>query len=310
MSKKLSTNTRGLAFMKQGKEKKILEELSKETKTKESEEHWINPNFKKTYNVPNKVIIEDKNPSFLRINDSEAGRKTFGDVKKNKKMFEYSDKLNLKTTTSTRLTEVISDYPKNAKSLSDLVKSVLEKIPTNVEHKHTYQHDNYNLNYKCNGHFTYFCLTSDDFPLRVTFSFLDDLETNHMRTRTTQKNFSSLIKDKMAHFNNLDHDSISVLKKKVDDTKEVMLENIDKVISRGTDLDELVEKTESISVKSKKFSKDAKTLKIKTMYRNIVFVTFCIIFTIVLIAIGIFVLIWILCGFPDFYRCEKLFTKK
>jgi hypothetical protein len=64
--------------------------------------------------------------------------------------------------------EIVADHPKNAKALSDLVKGMLEKIPTNVEHKHTYEHENYNLNYKCNGHFVYFCLTAQEFPLRVT----------------------------------------------------------------------------------------------------------------------------------------------
>ena len=94
--------------MKQGKEKKILEELSKETKTKESEEHWINPNYKSTYNIPNKVIIEDKNPSFFEtkstsINIEEVGKKTFGDVKKTKKLFEYEKNLNLPKSKTNRL---------------------------------------------------------------------------------------------------------------------------------------------------------------------------------------------------------------
>jgi AAA15 family ATPase/GTPase len=158
--------------------------------------------------------------------------------------------------------EILADYPKNAKALSDLVKGTLEKIPTNVEHKHTYEQENYNFNYKCNGHFVYYCLTAQDFPLRVTFAFLDDLEANHLRTRTNKNtNLNNLIKDKMAHFNNLDNDQISKLKKKVDDTKSVMLENIDKIVDRGTDLDELVKQTDSLSVKSKQFSKGAKDLR-------------------------------------------------
>jgi hypothetical protein len=75
--------------MKQKKEKDTFEENSK---SKESGEYWVNPEYKAVQNVPNKIIIEDKNPFFIE-NNSE-GKKTYGEAKKSKKLFEYADKIN------------------------------------------------------------------------------------------------------------------------------------------------------------------------------------------------------------------------
>jgi hypothetical protein len=81
--------------MKQKKEKETFEENSK---SKESGEYWVNPEYKAVQNVPNKIIIEDKNPFFIE-NNSE-GKKTYGETKK-QKMFEYEDRINTPSTSTT-----------------------------------------------------------------------------------------------------------------------------------------------------------------------------------------------------------------
>lgn len=198
----------------------------------------------------------------------------------------------------------LGQYPSNKKNITDTAKIILSKIPA-TEHKQSYSHELYNFHYKCSGEFVYMCITTQDFPLRISFAFLDDIELHHLRTRDSS-GFDFLIRDKMAHFNNLDNDKISALKKDVDFTKEILLQNVEKVIDRGVKLDQLVEDSNSLSNTSIKFAKKGKTLASRMCWRNILIV-------IVLAAvalIGLFFIIWFICEFPNFSRCEKWFSKK
>jgi synaptobrevin family protein YKT6 len=55
-----------------------------------------------------------------------------------------------------------------------------------------------------------------------------------------------------------DYDKISKVKAELDEVKEIMTRNIETVIGRGEQLDELVKKSEDLSAKSKSFYKASK----------------------------------------------------
>lgn len=55
-------------------------------------------------------------------------------------------------------------------------------------------------------------------------------------------------------------DNISKIQKDLDETREVMVQNIEKVIARGEKLDDLLDKTNDLSESSKVFAKRAKNM--------------------------------------------------
>jgi vesicle-associated membrane protein 7 len=201
-------------------------------------------------------------------------------------------------------TEILSQYPTNKKNITDTVVTILTKIPT-IPHKHSYNHEVYVFHYKCTGNFTYLCISTKDFPLRLSFSFLDDIETQHARSKDASSlALSNIMRDRIAHFNNLDNDKVSLLKKEVDVTKEVILENIDKIIERGEKLDRLVDDTTKLSEGAQKFSKGSKKLSNKMCLRNILLIFMILLVILVLV----FIVIWFICGFPAFDRCQRWFA--
>lgn len=54
----------------------------------------------------------------------------------------------------------------------------------------------------------------------------------------------------MNYYNDPSSDKLRELQKNVKDVKEIMIENIDKILERGEKIDILVEKTETMAVQS------------------------------------------------------------
>jgi hypothetical protein len=75
-----------------------------------------------------------------------------------------------------------------------------------------------------------------------------------------------------------------------------MIDNIEKVLSRGEALEKLVDRTEELADQSVDFKRGTKKLKNRMWWRNVIIVS-VILFVILAI---IFVIIWISCEFPSF----------
>ena len=79
--------------------------------------------------------------------------------------------------------------------------------------------------------------------------------------------------------------------------KTVMIDNIEKVLSRGESLEKLVDRTEELADSSVDFKRGTKKLKNRMWWRNVLLVALILF---ILIAI-VFVAVWLGCGFPTFY---------
>jgi hypothetical protein len=140
------------------------------------------------------------------------------------------------------------------------------------------------------GPFCYLVVADPDFPIRISYAFLDDVETQYLRTKTP--NVKNLLKDRMAYFNNLKNDKIASLKTKIDDVRGTMIENIgnhskhitnvlDKVLERGESLDVLLERTDDIKDSAEVFKKGTVKLKHAMIKRNIIIAIIIIVFVLV-----------------------------
>ena len=112
-------------------------------------------------------------------------------------------------------------------------------------------------------------LDSDDYPInslnRLLLQLLNDyIKMYSISIKHVYKDFTLEYPDlfeKIVSFQEPEKiDKILAINNAIDETKVIMLKNIEKVLARGHDIDELVKKSHDLSISSKKFYKQAKKM--------------------------------------------------
>lgn len=109
------------------------------------------------------------------------------------------------------------------------------------------------------GEHVYICYSTPNAQLRVVYNFLAELEECHRKGRTGVQMLSELLEK----WNRPDSDKVNAARVKVDQIKQVMIQNIDKALYRGTALAELDDRTTKLMESSSEFKQAASDLKCK-----------------------------------------------
>lgn len=167
-----------------------------------------------------------------------------------------------------------------------------------------------------NNGLTYLCMAEREFGNRIPFRFLEEVEKKFVPIHgeaaksalamSLNSSFKKHLKQLVEFHNNPQNDSISSVKGKIDEVKGVMIANIDKVLERGDQLDQLVVRTEELTTVSTDFRVKAKKLKNTMFWKN--FKLLLILIFIILLIIG--AIVWFVCGFPLFHNCRAWFAPK
>jgi vesicle-associated membrane protein 7 len=212
-------------------------------------------------------------------------------------------------------TNILAEYTETKGNFQSIAKQILEKIP-GVNTKVSYQHDNYVFHIMVDKGFTFLCMSDREFGNRIPFAFLEDIKNRFQSSYgekardaapfSLNRDFKRVLQNQMAHFSNAkETDKIEIAKGKVAEVKDVMIDNIEKVLDRGEKIDLLVHKTEDLSESAHNFRYKSKKLKNTMWWRN-----FKLILLLVFIIVAILAVItWYLCGIPDFRNCRELFKK-
>lgn len=196
-----------------------------------------------------------------------------------------------------------------------VVRTVLQRI--NDEHKrNTFKYDDRHF-FHCivQDGICFLCQTGQEDAPRVVFHFLENISTQFMERYShvakeahafeLNTEFSPLLQETMEYYNlhpaDASRDKLDVVTKKVEQTKEVMLENIDKILERGEKIDLLVEKSEELNESAFTFQRSAKELK-KTMLCKRIKTAICafIVFLICVLFLSI-----VFCGGFAFKNCKN-----
>ena len=97
----------------------------------------------------------------------------------------------------------------------------------------------------------------------------------------------------------LHNTKVNILKNDIETVKETITENMDKILARDHNIDDILNQTERLNDQSLNFSNVSKSLKRKIIWREIKFygcIILCIIFTILIIIIAF-------CGGFKFDKC-------
>jgi len=206
---------------------------------------------------------------------------------------------------------ILAEYASSRGNFDQVAKRILEKIP-NSDSKMSYVYERHIFHYSVNDQITFLCMADEEFGRRIPFAYLEDLKnrfqsTYHDRAKNAIANslnedFSKVMQNLMAYYSNSKNsDNITRLKGEVDEVKQVMVQNIERVLERGERIELLVDKTDNLSSSAFKFKKSSTQLKRSMWLKNVKLMA--VIFFIALILI--YIIVAASCGGPALKNCRK-----
>eukprot|EP00286_Rhodomonas_abbreviata_P015514 CAMPEP_0181331096 /NCGR_PEP_ID=MMETSP1101-20121128/24298_1 /TAXON_ID=46948 /ORGANISM="Rhodomonas abbreviata, Strain Caron Lab Isolate" /LENGTH=189 /DNA_ID=CAMNT_0023440491 /DNA_START=36 /DNA_END=602 /DNA_ORIENTATION=+ len=173
---------------------------------------------------------------------------------------------------------VLAEYTFTSGNFPTITRVLLGKID-DKEGKMSYVYDAHVFHYIVENHIIYMCMCDDMDKRRIPFGFLDDIKgrfkaTYGERAQTAiafamSEDFGRTMHKQMDFYNGAGADSFSQVNTKLDDVKNIMVQNIEQVLERGEKLDLLVDKTEKLQSQAFQFEQSSKELKIAMFWRRV-----------------------------------------
>lgn len=190
---------------------------------------------------------------------------------------------------------------------------LLAKIPAQ-DGKMTYVYDEYVFHYIVESGICYLCMSDEKNKHRIPFGFLEDMKQSfttkfgHEAPQTAiafsmNEDFSPIIKERMDFYNSDDADraidNIGAVKSQIEDVKEVMVQNIEKVLERGEKIELLVDKTDRLNQQAFRFESSSRALRRAIYWKKMkCYAIIAVVSVVVIYAASVS-----LCGF-NFHHCK------
>ncbi|KAI4376885.1 hypothetical protein MLD38_014593 [Melastoma candidum] len=179
-----------------------------------------------------------------------------------------------------RGTVVLAEFTATATNAGAIARQILEKIPGTNDSHASYSQDRFIFHVKRTDGLTVLCMADDTAGRRIPFAFLEDIHQRFVRTYgravlTAQAyamndEFSRVLSQQMEYYSSDPNaDRINRLKGEVSQVRNVMIENIDKVLERGDRLELLVDKTANLQGNTFRFRKQARRFRSNVWWRNV-----------------------------------------
>lgn len=156
---------------------------------------------------------------------------------------------------------------------------LLEKIPEQ-DGKMTYVYDDYVFHYIVENGICYLCMSDEMNKHRIPFAFLEDTKQNFLMkfgldaaqsaiAFSMNEDFKGLLTERMDYYNSdfadRSIDNIGNVKSQIDEVKDVMVQNIERVLERGEKIELLVDKTDQLNQQAFRFESSSRSLR-RTLY--------------------------------------------
>jgi len=208
-----------------------------------------------------------------------------------------------------RGTTVLVEYATNSGNFITVSRVILEKIPPE-DTKRSYEYDEYMFHFMIHQGITYLCMSEKSFARRICFTFLEDIKNRFLATYGNEQifaalafgmnqSFSGTLSQQLQYYSyDPSADRIAEAKNQIENTKSIMVSNIDELLRRGEKIDLLVQDTEKLQQQTFVFQKSAKKLRCEMWKQNMKWYIFG--------GVGVCIFIWLLlsfiCGF-NFSKC-------
>ena len=208
---------------------------------------------------------------------------------------------------------VLSEFTFTSGNFPTITRLLLGRIDMARSGKMSYIYDQYVFHYVCEEGLLYLCMCDDpdSQKRRVPFAFLEDVKRRFLAAYgdvaqtaiafAMNLEFSRVLQQQMELFNGPmgDRQQFSAVHQKLDDVKNVMVQNIEMVLERGEKLELLVDKTDRLNTTAFNFEKSSRKLKEAMFWKKV---------KLYMLAIGllgfvVFIITWVACG-ADFGKCR------
>nr|GMD40980.1 vesicle-associated membrane protein 711 [Ipomoea batatas]GMD45796.1 vesicle-associated membrane protein 711 [Ipomoea batatas] len=175
---------------------------------------------------------------------------------------------------------VLAEHSAASTNASAIAKQILDKIPGNDDTNVSYSQDRYIFHVKRTDGLTVLCMADDVAGRRIPFAFLEDIHQRFVKTfgravlsaqaYAMNNEFSRVLSQQIEYYSNDPNaDRINRIKGEMSQVRNVMIENIDKVLERGDRLELLVDKTETMQGNTFRFRKQARQFRSTVWWRNV-----------------------------------------
>ncbi|KAK9509477.1 hypothetical protein O3M35_006787 [Rhynocoris fuscipes] len=178
-----------------------------------------------------------------------------------------------------RGTIVLASYATCPGNFAEVTQQILAKISPE-DGKLTLSHNSYLFHYICENGIIYLCITDDVFERARAFMFLSNIKRKFISMFGTRANtaiayamnneFSPILRTQIKQFTETkEFDSISKVNSELDELKNIMVRNIDDIVSRGENLNLLHEKSENLTATSVSFRTQSRNLQRSLFWKNV-----------------------------------------
>uniref|UniRef100_A0A1D2A6W9 Vesicle-associated membrane protein 726 n=1 Tax=Auxenochlorella protothecoides TaxID=3075 RepID=A0A1D2A6W9_AUXPR len=198
-----------------------------------------------------------------------------------------------------RQTTVLADYTSFTGNFSVVAIQALEKGAQGNNSKFTYSCDGHTFNYLSANGYTFLVVADDAFGRQIPFAFLEKVKEEWFQkwadkgaaafAHSLDKSFGPRLKYWMDYCEQHPEElsKVASVQKKVDEVKNIMVENIERVLERGEKIELLVDKTDNLRFQADKFHKTGRQLRSRMWWQSFR-MKMIIIVIIILVAVIIF----------------------
>lgn len=175
---------------------------------------------------------------------------------------------------------VLAEFSGTSTNAGAIAKQILDKIPGSDDSNVSYSQDRFIFHVRRTDGLTVLCMADESAGRRIPFAFLEDIHQRFVRTYARaihsaqaygmNDEFSRVLSQQMEYYSNDPNaDRINRLKGEMSQVRNVMIENIDKVLERGDRLELLVDKTTNMQGNTFRFRKQARRFRSTVWWRNV-----------------------------------------
>jgi len=207
---------------------------------------------------------------------------------------------------------VLVEYADAQGNFATVTREILKRIDPFKNGRESYSYDGkLHFHWLIDGGLIFLCMAASSYQKRRAHGFLMDLRETFLSqygdtwqnaiTLKFNNEFARVIKSKVEYHSDINSDKIATIQNQIDQAKDVIVENIDKLVARQERIDILVTKTEQLQDTSFAFKSQAKKMKTRFWWKNVRLVVIIS----VLVLVILFLIIWFGCGVPDFANCKS-----
>ncbi|KAI0826630.1 VAMP/synaptobrevin-like protein [Trametes gibbosa] len=175
---------------------------------------------------------------------------------------------------------ILAEHQAGQRDFSQATQTILSKIPPNNS-KLTYVWEQYLFHYISEGGFTYLVMAEDAAGRRMPFTFLAELQqkftlqpaasssTFDPPAYSQQGTFGPVIAQLVTQYNTSPPtDELSRAQAELAQVKDIMVQNVEQILSRGERIELLVDKTDNMASQATAFRRGARTVRRSMWWKN------------------------------------------